>query len=262
MDKLSKHSADKKKTDTQAKVKIYLNYLLHLLHPSVPKHLSPFLIPMSTMWSNNLFIAFLILDLIGLVLNASTMVYIQTTFDIKKHVFLLIFIDASVSTICAGVSSIIDAVLFSGYKNYPTCFIMVITNYLPCSYGALLTLLIAFIRYDLAKKAAKNIINSNREILGRPLLIFIAFASAQLSYFLLCLLMDIPFSYFFDECTSPQRETRYWYFSIFVLQCPNLFNLTSVIVDILLIRFIQKTLIPSANLGISNAGEYESSPLI
>jgi hypothetical protein len=210
------------------------------------------------MWNNSFLITYLILDLIGLVLNAATMVYLQATFDIKKHVFLLIFIDASISTISAGASSVIDTILISGQRNYPSCFIIVIANYLPCSYGALLTLLIAFIRYDLAKKAAKNIIISNKTILFQPLITFIAFASAQLFYFFLCSQLDIPFSYFFDECTLPHQEPRtYSHFNTIVLQMPNLFSLTSVFVDVLLIRFIQKTVIPRANLGAANDGEYD-----
>jgi len=208
------------------------------------------------MWNNSFLITYLILDLIGLVLNAATMVYLQATFDIKKHVFLLIFIDASISTICAGVSSVTDTILISGDGNYTSCLIIVITNYLPCSYGALLTLLIAFIRYDLAKKAAKNIILSNKTILLKPLITFIAFASAQLFYFFLCSQLDIPFAYFFDECMLPHQEPRtYPLFNTLVLQLPNLFNLTSIFVDVSLIRFIQKNVIPKTNLGAANDGE-------
>jgi hypothetical protein len=215
------------------------------------------------MEDSNFFITFLILDLIGLVLNAATMVYIQSTFDIKKHVFLLIFIDASISTISAGVSSVTDAILISGYRNYPACFIMAITTYQPCSYGALLTLLIAFIRYDLAKKAAKNIISSNKKILCLPLITFIAFASSTFCYFLLCLLTEIPFAYVFDECTMLHQEPRtYSLFNTLVLQMPNLFNFTSIFVDVLLIRFIKKTVIPRSNLGAANDGECDIYPLI
>ncbi len=210
------------------------------------------------MGNDSFFVTFLILDLTGFVLNAATVVYLQLTFDIKKHVFLLIFIDASISTICAGISSIIDAILISGYRNYSPCFIIVATNYLPCSYGALLTLLIAIIRYDLAKKAAKNIISSNKKILCLPLLTFIGFASSTLCYFLLCSLMDIPFAYFFDECIWPHQEPRtYSIFNTLIIQMPTLFCFGSVFVDILLIRFLQKTLVPSPNADATTEGTHK-----
>jgi len=200
------------------------------------------------MWNNSFFIAFIIFDLIGLVLNASTMIYLQGTFDIKKHVFLLIFIDAAISATCAGIASIIDAMLIYGYRTYPTCFIMVMTNYLPCSYGALLTLLIAAIRYDLAKKSSKNIIYTNKKILFLPLMTFIAFASAEFFYCLFCSLMDIPYALMFDECTLLHPEPRtYSIFNNLVIHMPNMFSIISVFVDVLLIRFLQNTLVPKTN---------------
>jgi hypothetical protein len=204
---------------------------------SSSKHSSPSIIIMSTVWMNIFYIAILILDLIGLVSNVLTMVYLQTTFNIKKHVFLLIYIDASISAICAAVSSINDVFLMSGYVNYPSCYIITMATYLPCSCGALLTLLIAAIRYDLAKKSAKNIVPTNKKILCFPLTTFVAFTLVLLMYTLFCASEDIPFSYFFDVCISPEREPRKQSaLNTIILLSPNLFNFISVYVDVSMIR--------------------------
>ena len=56
-----------------------------------------------------------IADCIGLLLNFATLVYTFLHFDLKVHVFCLVFIDTVLSTLGSLTAAILDILLLSGY---------------------------------------------------------------------------------------------------------------------------------------------------
>ena len=132
--------------------------------------------------------------------------------------------------------------------NYFPCLMLFLASYLPCSYGALLYLLISCVRYFLAKKSAKNIKPSNNKVLTFTLLIFLFFAILQATYFVSKSMLDIPFSFFTEACAYPEKEPRsYSFFNNIVLQMPNLFSIISLMVDMKIILFLKRIILPTNN---------------
>ena len=56
-----------------------------------------------------------IADCIGLLLNFVTLLYTFFHFDLKVHVFCLVFIDTVLSTLGSLTAAILDILLLSGY---------------------------------------------------------------------------------------------------------------------------------------------------
>jgi len=195
------------------------------------------------------FVVYFCLDVVGLLSNVTALLYIFQSFNIKTHVFTLIFLDALISTACVIISSITDLLLITNivlFQNF-VCTILFLVSFLPCIYGALLTLIIAIVRLELAKKSAKNIHPSNKRVLCISLGVFTLIAIAILVYFLIHSMLNIPFALFADACLNPDIESRSFSIHGLVLQLPTLFNILSLITDVRMIRFLKKVIIPLNN---------------
>lgn len=102
---------------------------------------------------------FIVITAAGIAFNLSTFVYILKNFDITLHVYSLLFIDSLISTSSSFASFSLETLIGTGYmdRSYHYCTLSFLSLYWPTYYGGILTLLVACIRYTLAKKSAKNI---------------------------------------------------------------------------------------------------------
>jgi len=113
-------------------------------------------------------------SLISVVSNGLTLTYILKTFDIKAHVFTLIFVDAFIATLFSVISAFLYLALLIGqlHINFQSCGAILLAAYLPNSLGTMLVFLISSVRYILTRKSAKNIIVPNRSVQISTLTIF------------------------------------------------------------------------------------------
>ena len=63
------------------------------------------------------FSIFLGIDIFGFVSNGLALVYILRSFDVKVHVFTLVFIDALFAVICFALSSVLDLLIITNAIN-------------------------------------------------------------------------------------------------------------------------------------------------
>lgn len=147
--------------------------------------------------------------LFGLISNSLTLVYIFQTFNIKTHVFTLLFIDALFSALCCALSSIVDfLVMFDFMKvEYIYCNLSYVAVYYSACFGAFVTLLIASIRYYLSIHSLQNIQPEKVSklafsILSAVVLLNIVFVSVNAG-------LDIPYALLVEGCTYTIRESRY-----------------------------------------------------
>lgn len=153
--------------------------------------------------------AFLAVGLLGFITNLSTLIYILKSFDINIHVFALIFIDSFMSTSSAGISTVLDIFVLSDVtdSSFLICSLQFLTCYLPNNFGALLTLIIASVRFVLAKKSAKNIIPSNFKVLAFSLAAFFLISLSTITYFSISIWFNLPYAYYVEACS--QSEARF-----------------------------------------------------
>ena len=95
----------------------------------------------------------------GCLTNFLTLLYILKRFDIRVHVFTLIFIDVIISLVSSLISVTLDAFVMGDLITVSPiyCHISFLTIWLPIFYGDILTFKVAFVRYYLTIKAARNI---------------------------------------------------------------------------------------------------------
>ena len=117
----------------------------------------------------------IILGVLGVMSNGSTLLYILRNFNISIHVFALLFIDTLFSTACALLSMILDILVRAEVlqQSFTYCTMSFLALYLPAYYGSVLTFLVAITRYILTIKSAKNIQVKNFEtiLIVKPLVI-------------------------------------------------------------------------------------------
>ena len=189
-------------------------------------------------------ITFLVLDAGALTANCCTLLYILKSFDIRTHVFSILFLDSLISTFCSGVAFIVDSLLLANQipTNYPICTLAFLMTNLPCCFGAILTLLISQIRLTLAQKASKNIKPSNKKVLCVTLSVFLIIAAPTLTYYGLNAMFGMPIAFFVETCAFPNEEPRFLSrLHLFVLQMPNFFNVLSLITDLKMLRFLKNS---------------------
>ena len=90
----------------------------------------------------------------GLLLNGISLFHIVKSFNIKTHVFTLIFIDAAISTAGCCLTTLIYILAnlnIFARTDFVFCHLSFLSHYLPILFGALLTFLVAAVRYFLAK---------------------------------------------------------------------------------------------------------------
>jgi len=184
--------------------------------------------------------------MLGLMTNFSTLIYLLKTFAISTHVFALIFLDALICVLGSGTSIGLTILLLNGISNtsYTNCSVFFLTSYLPSNCGALLTLLIVCIRYILTKKAALNIKPSKEKVLFWSLLAFVIVSTSTAIYFVFRIVEGEPISLFVDACTAYPEEIHNYYspLHVVIVQLPTFYNFISIVIDILLIRFLKKTI--------------------
>ena len=194
--------------------------------------------------------AFVFIDFCSCFTNFTTLIYICKTFNIKIHVFTLIFLDSLISSSGSIISATLDTLFLSGLlqPTYLLCYSAFLSNFLPICFGAILTLLLSFIRYILARSSAKNIHPSNKTVVAISIAIFSSISSFVLLTFLVHALLDIPFVYFIDICSNLGFRPKK-IFSLFFLQIPNCCNILTLIIDLQMIRFLKKVIIqPQSNI--------------
>ncbi len=179
-----------------------------------------------------------------------TVIYIFKSFEIKTHVFALIFIYSLISFLGSGISIVFDALLFAGHLQ-TICKVAFITAFLPGSYGAVLTFRITSIRFYLANQAAKNIHPSNKKVLTNAMSFFVLIAACYMAFFVICTTMNICYSLFIDLCMTPTQEPRTLSnLTMAVLHSPNYFNIFSLITDLRMLRFLRQTILPTDTIPL------------
>jgi hypothetical protein len=118
--------------------------------------------------------------------------------------------------------------------------------------GAILTFLISLVRYVLALKSAKNIQPPNEKVLKMSIAAFVFLFTAISLYLVVSGLLDIPVAMVVEACAWREREPRVISkIKLIILQTPNYYNFGSIIVDLMMLRFLKKTLHPtSLNLNL------------
>jgi len=104
---------------------------------------------------------------------------------------------------------------------------------------------VAIIRYKLSSKSAKNINPSHLGISLGALVAVTLMAGTFVSYVLTHALLDVPYALLVETCLNYETGSRSISpIKVLPLQIPNLFNLFSLLVDLLLIKFLRKTIHP------------------
>ena len=196
-------------------------------------------------------IIFIVIDVCACFLNFTTLVYITKTFNIKVHVFTLIFLDSLISTTCCICSTFLDLFLSTtGFQpNYIFCFFLFMFSYFPNCCGAFLTLLISLIRYLLAKKSAKNIQPANQKVLLIALALFAVYATIICAFCVIHAVLDLALAYIIEVLLNPEQNPRSLRLvTIIFLQIPNYCNLLSLVIDIQMLNFLKKVIIPTKGI--------------
>ena len=194
------------------------------------------------------------IDITACLLNLITFQFVFKSFNIRKHVFALLFLDSLNCCICAIFSTILDTILLSEKISelYLVCSVAFLVSYLPNSLGAILTLIIAVIRYTLALKSAKNIHPSDAKVTNLALGIFIIVASTIISCFIFHFELGFPTAYFIDACAYPEVQPRQLTkFTTLFLIHPNVVNFLSLVTDIQMLIFLSKVIMPSIQTEVS-----------
>ena len=131
---------------------------------------------------------------------------------------------------------------------------------MPSYAGAVLTFLISIVRYILALKAARNIQPSNKKVLKLSLLAFASSVVAVSGYIGICQVLDVPYGVLVEACLWELREPREISRSrVIVLQSPNYFNIAALVTDLLMLRFLKKSIQPTVSIGtihVATAGDH------
>ena len=86
--------------------------------------------------------------LIGSVTNGLASMHIFRTFEIRTHVFTLLFIDTVLSAVSGGISAITDLLVLTGVMevSFFYCNLAFVVIFYASYLGALITLLVASVR--------------------------------------------------------------------------------------------------------------------
>ena len=199
--------------------------------------------------------AYVLVDYCACITNLTTFIYIFKTFNIKTHVFTLVFLDSLISSVCSILSAILDTFFWADIiqPNYFLCHLTFLTSYLPNCLGAVFTLLVTSVRYILAKKAAKNIKPSNKKVSTITIGIFSSILTAILVIYLTHALLNMQFASFINICSGQVLQRRILATTLF-LNIPNACNISALLTDIQMIRFLKKVMFSPQHQN-SKAGE-------
>ncbi len=131
--------------------------------------------------------------------------------------------------------------------NLQTLLVSKSSNPFFCNTGAILTFLVSLVRYILARKSCKNIHPPNKQVLKWSIGSFFFLFSAISLYFVTSELLDLPFALVIEACSRGDREPReISKIRRMILQSPNYFNFGSILIDLMMFRFLKKTLLPTS----------------
>ena len=187
---------------------------------------------------------FTLINCFGCMTNVSTVIYILKNFDVSVHVFTLVFVDSLISTSCSFMATIIRGFVMSnlltwGFNN---CTVLFLSTFLPTHFGGILTCLVAAIRLILAKKSAQNIQVSNKKVSIWSFSTFLFFVALSGTFYAVNLILNIPFVVIVEICKNERRPVGT--FNSLASRTGIIFYIFSIILDILVIRFIRKTVLP------------------
>ena len=160
----------------------------------------------------NFFSFFFLVSSVGVVSNVVTLVGIVRNFNIRVHVFLLLFLDALISALGCGASAVLHALVLVGGINAPDhayCLVAFLTFLVPTNSGTVLCLLISSSRLFLTVKAAKNEKPSRTKVTFCSLTIFVVVVLTNLTYITINELLDVPYAIHIEACVSTDKEPRY-----------------------------------------------------
>ena len=189
----------------------------------------------------------LTISALGFIYNGFTLLYIFHFFNIRRHVFLLLFIDNFFSSLCCLICFIIDLLAFTKTIEWSFffCNILFLTLYLPINFGAITMMLISALRYSLALKSSKNIHPSTARVSAVVIVIFFFLSTCTCLIFAFAIVQDLPFSFFVEDCASRDRSKRIVSVcSKFLLSVPNLYTVILLITDVKMLLFLKKAILP------------------
>jgi len=128
-----------------------------------------------------------------------------------------------------------------GFNN---CTVLFLSTFLPTHFGGILTCLVAAIRLILTKKSAQNIQVSNSKVFILSFSTFLLFVALYGAYYAFNLMLDIPFVIVVEVCSSKSRPVGTMNNMMF--RSGFIFNMISIVLDILMIRFIRETVLPDS----------------
>ena len=206
---------------------------------------------------NNSFISVCVLiDVCSCFTNLTTLTYILKTFNIKTHVFILIFLDSLNSSLFSISSTVFDT-LFLTNKVQPNallCLLAFLSSYLPNCFGSILTLLISLIRYTLARESARNIQHSNKKVSTFAILLFATSSTVILAICVIFALFDFSLVAFVDICAGKDVRPKHIAANLFLL-APNVWNVLALLTDIQMLKFLKKVIMPSNSNALQGLGK-------
>lgn len=201
------------------------------------------------MWSRVFRALLFTLNNIGIVTNLTALIHIAKSFNLKIPIFSLIFTDAFIATACSLVYTFLAIIRVAAPIDSPG-IVFCATEYmailLPFYLGPCLTFLVTSVRCHLTLKAAKSHQQiENSKLFVATFSVFGLVTGLILSYVIANAALDLPFSFIVEECSRSAEEIRSTSkIHVLVMQVPNLFNVCSVIIDLYLIKFIRKKILP------------------
>lgn len=147
----------------------------------------------------------------GLIFNTVTLNGIIKSFNIRTHVFLLLFLDSLISTLGSAVSTRLHAMVLADLLplNHTYCFIAFIAFLIPSNLGQLLNMMISTLRFYLTTKSAKNIQPSKSKVTFYSVAIFVSVALINISYITINEVLDIPYAIHIEACDVKDKEPRF-----------------------------------------------------
>ena len=195
-------------------------------------------------------ISYQVIDVCGCLLNLITLHFVYQHFNLKTHVFTLLFLDSFTSTLCSIASLCLDTIFLTKVfePNLNICFLAYLASYLPVSFGTILTLLISFTRYFLATKAAKNIHPDSKKVTLVVLGIFTAATGSVIVFLFVNFNFANTISLFIYACESQNEGTKSFLPEmVLFLYHPFVCTILSLVTDFQMLRFLKKVIAPSNN---------------
>ena len=126
-------------------------------------------------------------------------------------------------------------------RSHFSCSVTSLSSYFPTNFGTMLTLEVAVIRCYLAVNAANCVYPSSVKVLVAALSSFTIYAGLYLAYVSALVYQDVPYSYMIEHCSRSLTKMRpISKGALLSLQIPNVLNVVTLIVDLVLVQFLRK----------------------